>query len=216
MKTAFNSLITSVLLAGALLVTSCDSTPRSRQAQAEQELDQLNAAMNRAFDKADTVAREKLPVIKEDLKRQAARLDTKLDSLSVESRARLSVLKRRLARYDSVNQVRNSQPMNATSEAAFRRELLGTYDADLNSLTPATINAAYTQFMRQVRAKRTAWTQRDWDYAGQIYRDLNARYRTIRLDVRATDEIHIKALQAEFLTLENGRDVKDLREALRN
>ncbi|MCC2545551.1 hypothetical protein LJY25_03775 [Hymenobacter sp. BT175] len=214
MKTAFHSLIAPVLLVGALLVTACDSTPRSRQAKAEEELDQLNAAMNRAFDKADTVAREKLPVIKEDLKRQAARLDTKLDSLSVESRARLSVLKRRLARYDSVNRERASQPMSAGSESAFRQELLGTY-ADVNTLTALNVNSAYTQFMRQVRARRTTWTQRDWDYAGQVYRDLNARYRTVRLDVRATDEVHIKALQAEFLALENGRDVKDLREALR-
>ena len=59
-------------------------------------------------------------------------------------------------------------------------------------------------------AKRRQWSQRDWDYATSIFKRLNARYRALRLDLPARNELHIKALQTEFEALETGRDLKDL------
>ena len=68
--------------------------------------------------------------------------------------------------------------------------------------------------MQQVRARRKAWTQRDWDYATAISRRLNAQFRAIRLDIKGRDELHIRALQTEFTALETSRDVKDLGQAV--
>ncbi|WP_324674456.1 hypothetical protein [Hymenobacter sp. GOD-10R] len=152
------------------------------------------------------------PRERQEIARQEVR---KLDTLADKAAAKLRVAGRRTAQYDSAARVRKAQPLNAAAEATFTQELLGTY-ADLSTVTPDNVSAAYTQFMRQVRAKRRTWTQRDWDYADAVFERLNKQRRAIRLDVRASDDLRVKALQAEYLALENGRDVKDIREAIRD
>ena len=139
----------------------------------------------------------------------------KLDTLADRAGDQLSAAAGRVARYDSAARVRSRQPLDPAALTTFTTELLGTY-ADVTSLTVSTIEPAYTQFMRQVRARRRAWTQRDWDYATAIYRRLNEQFRALRLDVKGRDELHIRALQAEFNALETGRDVQDLSKAARN
>ena len=113
-----------------------------------------------------------------------------------------------------MSRARARQPVSDVDANTFANELLGTY-AGIEQLTPATIEPAFTQFMQQVRARRNAWTQRDWDYATVISRRLNAQFRKIRLDIKGRDELHIRALQTEFTAMETSRDVKDLREAVR-
>ncbi|OUJ76048.1 hypothetical protein BXP70_01875 [Hymenobacter crusticola] len=152
------------------------------------------------------------PRERQEIVRQEAR---KLDTLADKAATKLRVAGRRTMQYDSAARIRKAQPLNAAAEATFTKELLGTY-ADLSTVTPDNVSAAYTQFMRQVRAKRRAWTQRDWDYADVIFKRLNERRRAIRLDVRTSDDLRVKALQAEYMALENGRDVKDIREAIRD
>ena len=149
--------------------------------------------------------------------RQAAvaREMNKLDTLADRAGDKLSAAAGRAARYDSASRARARQPLDPAALRTFTTELLGTY-ADVAQLTPATIEPAYTQFMRQVRARRRQWTQRDWDYATAIYRRLNGQLRQVRLDVKGRDELHIRALQAEYTTLETSRDVKDLGKAVSN
>lgn len=154
----------------------------------------------------DSTPRERQEVVRNE----ARKLDTTVD----EAAATLRRAGRRAARFDSVSRSRSRQPLDKASETAFTNELLGTY-ANLEQLTPATIEPAFVQFMQQVRAQRRQWTQRDWDYATAISRRLNARFRAIRLDIRGRDELHIRALQTEFTALETGRDVKDLGEAVK-
>ncbi|MBT9392045.1 hypothetical protein KLP40_02610 [Hymenobacter sp. NST-14] len=155
----------------------------------------------------DSTPRERQEIVQQEAR--------KLDTLADQAAAKLRVAGRRAARFDSVSRARSRQPLDPAAEAAFTNELLGSY-ADLEQLTPVTIEPAFVQFMQQVRARRKTWTQRDWDYATTISRRLNARFRAIRLDIKGRDELHIRALQTEFTALETSRDVKDLGQAVRN
>ncbi|MCC3156258.1 hypothetical protein LJ737_03365 [Hymenobacter sp. 15J16-1T3B] len=139
----------------------------------------------------------------------------KLDTLADKAGNAIERIGHRAARFDSVSRARSRQPLDTVATAAFAQELLGSY-ANLGALTVDQLDPAYTQLLRQTRAKRREWTQRDWDYATSVFDRLNARYRALRLDLPARQEIHIKALQAEFETLETTRDLKDLREAVRD
>lgn len=174
------SVLWAALLAAAsgLLLSSCDSTPRERQAAVEKEVNRLDTLANRASEKINAATDRAL-------------------------------------RYDSAARVRARQPLDPAALATFTTQLLGTY-ADISQLNATSIEPAYTQFMREVRARRKQWTQRDWDYATDVYRRLNERFRQVRLDVIARNEVHIRALQAEFNALETGRDVKDLGRAVGN
>lgn len=155
----------------------------------------------------DSTPRERQEVV-----RQEAR---KLDTLANEAAAKLRTAGQRTAAYGKEARARKNQPLNAAADASFTRELLGTY-ADLSTITPDNVAAAYTQFLRQVRAKRRDWSQRDWDYADVIFKRLNERRRAIYLDVRASDDVRVKALQAEYMALENGRDLKDIGKAIKD
>jgi len=138
-----------------------------------------------------------------------------LDSLADRTAAKLKTAGSRAATFDSASRARNRQPLDNTSLDTFTADLLGTYSA-IGQLTPTTIEPAYKQFLQQIRARRATWTQRDWDYATAIYKQLNARLKAIRLDVKGRDELHIRALQTEFTALETGRDVQDLGKAVKN
>ncbi|KAA9333039.1 hypothetical protein F0P96_08625 [Hymenobacter busanensis] len=167
----------------------------------------LLAASSLLLTACDSTPRER----EEAVRNSAREIDT------VANRAG-DVLKRvgsRAARWDSVSRQRNRQPLDNAATAAFNQELLGSY-ANVEQLTVTDLEPAYVQLLRETRAKRRTWTQRDWDYATAIFNRLNARYRAIRLDLPARNELHIKALQAEFTALETGRDLKDLGAAVKD
>jgi len=154
----------------------------------------------------DTTPRERQEAVREEAR--------KLDTIADRAAAKLRVAGRRAARFDSASRARNRQPLDEAAATSFANELLGSY-ANIEQLTPTTIEPAFTQFMKQVRAHRKQWTQRDWDYATALSRRLNAQFRAIRLDIKGRDELHIRALQTEFTALETGRDVKDLGDAVK-
>lgn len=160
---------------------------------------------------AGLTACDSTPRERQDMVRQEAR---RLDTLADQAAAKLRTAGRRASRFDSTSKVRSRTPLDKAAETTFSNELLGTY-AGVEQLTTATIEPAFVQFMQQVRARRKAWTQRDWDYATAISRRLNAQFRALRLDIKGRDEVHIRALQAEFTALETGRDVKDLGQAVK-
>jgi hypothetical protein len=159
-----------------------------------------------------TAACDSTPRERQEAVKDSAR---KIDTLADKAGAALKRAGHRAARWDSASRVRNRQPLDTVASSAFTQELLGTY-ANVGTLTLDNLEPAYVQLLRQTRAKRREWTQRDWDYATSVFNQLNARYRALRLDLPARQEIHIKALQAEFTTLETGRDLHDLREAVRD
>lgn len=139
----------------------------------------------------------------------------KLDTLADKTATDLKRVGHRAARWDSTSRARHRQPLDTEATQSFTQELLGTY-AGIDQLTVQQLDPAYTQLLRQTRARRREWTQRDWDYASSVFKRLNARYRAIRLDLPARNELHIKALQTEFEALETGRDLKDLGQAVRD
>jgi hypothetical protein len=154
----------------------------------------------------DSTPRERQEIVREEAR--------KLDTVADKAAAKLKVAGRRAARFESASRARTRQPLDEAATATFTNQLLGTY-ANIEKLTPTTIEPAFVQFMQQVRAKRQQWTQRDWDYATAISRRLNAQFRAIRLDIKGRDELHIRALQTEFTALETRRDVKDLGDAIK-
>ena len=154
----------------------------------------------------DSTPRERQEAVREEARN--------LDTLANRAADKLRTVGRRAARFDSVSRERSRQPLDTVAARAFASQLLGSY-GNIEQLTPTTIEPAFVQFMQQVRANRKQWTQRDWDYATALSRRLNARFRTIRLDIRGRDELHIRALQTEFTALETSRDVKDLGDAVK-
>jgi hypothetical protein len=154
----------------------------------------------------DTTPRERQEAVREEAR--------KLDTLANRAASKLRVAGRRAARFDSVSRARNREPLDEAAATALTKELLGSY-ADIERLTPTTIEPAFVQFMQQVRARRKQWSQRDWDYATALSRRLNAQFRALRLDIKGRDELHIRALQTEFTALETSRDVKDLGDAVK-
>jgi hypothetical protein len=159
-----------------------------------------------------TTACDSTPRERQEAVQDSAR---KLDSAAHKASVALKRAGSRAARWDSASRVRNRQPLDTVATTAFVQELLGTY-AGIEQLPVTSLEPAYVQLLRQTRAKRRQWTQRDWDYATAVFKRLNRRYRAIRLDLPARQELHIKALQAEFSTLESSRDLKDLGEAVRD
>lgn len=154
----------------------------------------------------DSTPRERQEVVRQEVGR--------LDTLTNQAGRKLSTAARRVARYGSAARLRAAQPLDPKALKTFTSQLLGTY-ATVERLTPTTIAPAYTQLLRETRARRREWTQRDWDYATTIYRRLNDQLKKIRLDVKARDEVRIRALQTEFKTLETSRDVRDVSRAAR-
>lgn len=149
----------------------------------------------------DSTPRERQEAVRQEVRE----LDTLADRAAQKAKTAAS----RASRWDSASRARNRQPLDTGATSAFTQQLLGTY-ANIEQLTVENIEPAYTQLLRQTRTLRRQWTQRDWDYATAIYRRLNNRLQQIRLDLRARDELRIRALQAEFVTMETSRDVKDL------
>ncbi|SHL66931.1 hypothetical protein [Hymenobacter psychrotolerans] len=155
----------------------------------------------------DTTPRERQEAVREEARN--------IDTLANRAADKLRTVGRRAARFDSVSRQRNRQPLDTAAARTFASQLLGSY-GDIEQLTPTTIEPAFVQFMQQVRTNRKQWTQRDWDYATALSRRLNSRFRTIRLDIKGRDELHIRALQTEFTALETSRDVKDLSDAVKD
>jgi hypothetical protein len=108
---------------------------------------------------------------------------------------------------------------NAAREAGHTLSRLGHETASFDSanristLTVGTIVGAYGELLRATRVRRTGWDARDWDYAQDTYRRLNAQLARIRLDLPARDEVRIRAWQAEFTALRAQRTAKDLKAA---
>lgn len=136
-----------------------------------------------------------------------------LDTLARTGRQKLARLGKATARYDAANRARRAQPLDPRQEIAMENKLMGPYSGLFNQLTPSDLPAAYAQLVRQARVQRTAWTDRDWDYARAVYKRLNDQLKQIRLDMPARDELRIRARQAEFVALQAGHTASGLKDA---
>jgi hypothetical protein len=153
----------------------------------------------------DSTPRERQEIVRKEM--------TKLDTAARSSGRTLRRLGHQTASFDSANHARRAVPLSAKKQQTMDQELLGSYASQLASLTPATIAGAYGQLLRATRVRQPAWQARDWDYAQDTYRRLNAQLARIRLDLPARNELRIRAWQAEFTALRAKRTAKDLQAA---
>ena len=168
----------SGLVVAALLLNSCDSTPRERQ----------------------------------EVARESAR---ELDTLTRTAAQKLARVGKATARYDAANRLRRSRPLDPRQQLAMEAKLMGPYNGQINSLTPQDLPAAYGQLVRETRAQRTTWTDRDWDYARATYQRLNDQLKQVRMDMPARDEVRVRARQAEFVALQASHAAKGINAATR-
>ncbi len=155
----------------------------------------------------DSTPRERQAVVREQAR--------KLDTLARTGAHALARVGRQTAQYDAANRVRRAQPLSPARKKTFAANLLGPYAGRLGALTPATIGGPYQLLLQQTRARRQAWTDRDWDYARAVYADLNAALARVRLDLPARDELRVRAWQAEFVALQAGHTAGELHDATR-
>jgi len=153
----------------------------------------------------DSTPRERQEIVRQEM--------TKLDTAARNTGRTLRRLGRQTARFDSANHARRAVPLASSKQKAMDEALLGSYANEVASLTPATIAGAYGTLLRATRARKADWQARDWDYAQDTYRRLNAQLARIRLDLPARDELRIRAWQAEFTALRAKRTARDLHAA---
>jgi hypothetical protein len=153
----------------------------------------------------DSTPRERQEIVHQEV--------NNLDNAAREAGHTLSRLGHETASFDSANRARRAVPLSARQQKTMDQQLLGSYADRISTLTVGTIVGAYGELLRATRVRRTGWDARDWDYAQDTYRRLNAQLARIRLDLPARDEVRIRAWQAEFTALRAQRTAKDLKAA---
>ncbi|WP_210513843.1 hypothetical protein [Hymenobacter terricola] len=138
-----------------------------------------------------------------------------LDTMARTAAHKLSRVGKATASYDAANRARRARPLDPHQQIAMEGKLMGPYSGQINALTPQDLPAAYAQLVRETRARRAAWTDRDWDYARAVYQRLNDQLKQVRMDMPARDELPIRARQAEFVTLQAGHTAKGIDAATR-
>ena len=102
------------------------------------------------------------PRERQEVARQSAR---ELDTLTRTAAQKLARVGKATARYDAANRLRRARPLDPRQQLAMEAQLLGPYNGQINALTPQDLPAAYGRLVRETRARRATWTDRDWDYA---------------------------------------------------
>jgi len=139
----------------------------------------------------------------------------KLDTLASTAAHKLARVGKGASGYHAANRARRARPLDPRQELAMEAKLMGPYSGQINSLTPQDLPAAYGQLVRETRAQRATWNDRDWDYARAVYQRLNDQVKQIRMDMPARDEVRVRARQAEFVALQAGRVAKGIDSATR-
>lgn len=140
----------------------------------------------------------------------ASKAGRKLDTLASTAAHKLARVGKGTASYHAANRARRARPLDPRQQLAMEAKLLGPYSGQINALTPQDLPAAYGQLVRETRAQRATWTDRDWDYARAVYQRLNDQVKQIRLDMPARDEVRVRARQAEFVALQAGRTAQGI------
>src|SRR6478735_6709781 len=172
------------------------------------ELRDFRNWVNTQTARADTNAKRRWPKVKEEFNTRSAHLETRLDSLSDDSKREYAALKQRYETWEKKQDERTAQPLNETTLAKWRKELLGERQ-NLKTMTGANARETYLLFMGIIRAKKSNWTQNDWDYVDHVYGELNIRKEEIESSIPKMDRLKIKTLQSEYLALEGAADAGD-------
>jgi flagellar biosynthesis GTPase FlhF len=145
---------------------------------------------------------------KEIANREIDKLDERADQLANKTKEEALEAREALARRKADEKLRKARGPVAGKQQQMEQELLGDYQS-LSQVSADSLRDAYTHFLQQVRARKDVWTMEDWDYANEIYKRLNEREKVLHDDIILRHATKIRALQAEYLALENRADLKD-------
>lgn len=176
---------------------------------AEQKVERLRGWLNRKASGADTSIRENWPETRERIRDINADIEQNFDSLSTKSQEEYRQLKERYAQWEAEQEHRQQQPLHPEQISSWEDQLLREYK-NINAITPQNVREAYLTFMGSVRAKKSNYSQNDWDYVDHVYSKLNQRRRQIEGQMSTTDKLKIRALQAEYLALEGAADTQSM------
>ncbi|MCC9135009.1 hypothetical protein ACFSKU_19050 [Pontibacter silvestris] len=175
----------------------------------EEKLEEFRGWLNTQAAKGDTAIRSEWPEVKDKLRQRNAELEQNFENLSAQSKQEFRNLQNRYEEWEERQDQRQQQPLDSDVATQWQDQLLGEYD-EIDNITPNNIREAYLTFMGVVRTKRRNWSQNDWDYVDHIYSKLNQRRRQIEDQIGTRDNLKIRSLQAEYLTLESAADAGSL------
>ncbi len=142
--------------------------------------------------------------------REIDKLDERIENLADHTKREAQEAKEALQQRRTEAVARESRGTVAAKEQHMEQELLGDYRY-LSQVSADSMKDAYVYFMQQVRSRKDVWSMEDWDYANAIYKRLNGQEQILHQDIILRHAAKIKALQAEYLALENKADFKDYR-----
>ncbi|MBX0332492.1 hypothetical protein K3G39_04500 [Pontibacter sp. HSC-14F20] len=180
-----------------------------------ERLESLRGWMNEKVERGDTAIQREMPGIKEDFRVRSTEIEQNLDSLSADSKAEYARLKERYERWENRQERRLNTPLDRAELDQWEEQLLREFK-EIENIEPKDMREAYLTFMGVIRAKRRNWTQHDWDYVDNVYGQLNQRRGQVENQISNTDKLKIRALQAEYLTLEGAADAQSTVRNMRN
>ncbi|MBA9075734.1 MULTISPECIES: hypothetical protein [Rufibacter] len=220
MRSQFSCLYPFLFCATLLLTAACDrpsdqTAVTQTENKVEEELADFRNWVAAKTAKADSTADDKWPEVKEEFKQRSARLDARLDSLSATSKEEYKELRRKFNNWEASSQQRAEMPLHGETLRRFKTELLGSPTALDSIWAPDRVHDTYATFLQNVRKNRSGWTAADWDYVDEIYQQMSHKKDAVERNISPGDKLKIKALQAEYLTLETGHDAKGLFKAVK-
>ncbi|WP_299987018.1 hypothetical protein [uncultured Pontibacter sp.] len=198
-----------LFVAALMLVTVLSTLGAQAQTKSklEQDLEDFRTWMNKRVSQGDSITRAEWPVIKQEFRTRTQSLDRNSGQMSEASKQEYGELKTRYNEWEAEKEERYGDPLNRETAAAWERRLAGTNK--IGQLKASQLRGTFIRFMENVRAQRTDWSLRDWDYAEHVYLLLSDRKQQVLSQMNNSDKMKVAALQLEFNTLRKSRDAKD-------
>lgn len=190
-----------------LMLISTLEVQAQTKSKLEQDLEDFRTWMNRRVNQGDSITRAEWPTVKQEFRARTQRLDRSSSQMNEASKQEYGELKNQYQEWEAEKEERYGQPLSRETAATWERRLAGTNK--IGQLKASQLRGAFVRFMENVRAQRTDWSLRDWDYAEHLYLQLNDRKQQVLSQMTNSDKMKVAALQVEFNTLRKSRDAKD-------
>lgn len=129
--------------------------------------------------------------------------------------ARRSEIEQMKTRYNTNWETRRSTYASYGKASTMRPQLL-TIDQnakDLSGLTAANIRTSYENFLKQVEANKSTYTNEDWKVVEQAWNDLDNRKNEVQAELSAKDKWEIGKAKTKYLALKNSSKVGNTAES---
>ncbi|MBX0335261.1 hypothetical protein K3G39_18660 [Pontibacter sp. HSC-14F20] len=189
------------------MVLSTLGVQAQTKSKLEQDLEDFRNWMNKRVSQGDSITRAEWPAVKQEFRTRTQRIDRNSSQLNEASRQEYGQLKSQYQEWEAEKEERYGQPLSRETATTWERRLTGTNK--IGQLKASQMRGTFVRFMENVRAQRTDWSLRDWDYAEHVYLQLNDRKQQVLSQMNNSDKMKVAALQVEFNTLRKSRDAKD-------